>query len=309
MTDFPGYVEQFLTNLRASKSPNTVRAYSIDLRQLLEFYSGAEVPTTDVLRGYLRATATLPRTRARKLSTLRALFRFMLRLRAIEADPTVELEMPFARKSLPKSLTHSQVETLLESKASEKAPLRDAAMLELLYATGLRVSELVSIDVGDLDFRTKRMVVSGKGSKQRIVLFSATSESAVMSYLQQERVRPKDSDALFTNASGGRLTARSAHRIVKRNAVNSGMPVSTTTHTLRHSFATHLLDGGADLKTVQQLLGHEDLATTQVYTHVSIERLRETVDKAHPKSKPHNTQEPTSSEPVPEKSDSSAENR
>lgn len=309
MNDFPGYVEQFLTNLRASKSPNSVRAYSIDLHQLLEFYPGSEIPTTEVLRSYLRATASLPRTRARKLSTLRTLFRFLLRLGVVEVDPTQELEMPFARKTLPKSLTQAQVESLLESKASDRSPLRDQAMLELLYATGLRVSELVSINLGDLDFRTRRMIVTGKGSKQRIVLFSDSSVRALTAYIEGERVRPVESDALFTNASGGRLTARSAHRIVKRNAVNSGMPPATTTHTLRHSFATHLLDGGADLKTVQQLLGHEDLATTQVYTHVSIERLRDTVANAHPKSKPNEARGVTSLELEPEKSDSSAENR
>jgi integrase/recombinase XerC len=149
----------------------------------------------------------------------------------------------------------------------------------------MRASEIVAVDVGDLDWKSRRLVVLGKGNKERVVLFGEVCEEVLRDYLDNERVSAKGSDGLFTNSAGGRLTTRTLQNVVRRFARSAGLPDDVTPHTLRHSFATHLLDGGADLKTVQQLLGHENLATTQIYTHVSIDRLRESVGRAHPRGR------------------------
>ena len=141
------------------------------------------------------------------------------------------------------------------------------------------------MNVSDFDFREHSLRVRGKGNKERVALFGEPCAAALRTYVDEERSEPREGDPLFTNPEGGRLTVRTAHRIVKRWSVQAGLPPETSPHTLRHSFATHLLDGGADLKSVQQLLGHESLATTQIYTHVSIERLKDAVEKAHPRAK------------------------
>jgi integrase/recombinase XerC len=210
-------------------------------------------------------------------------------LRAAEVlqnDPTEILEAPFRRKRLPKALSQGQTTQLLDQATVSKTPLRDRALLELMYSAGLRVSELVGINITDMDLRNQSLRVMGKGSKERIALFGRTATTAVRDYMDAERVPPSKGIPLFTNDKGGRITTRTVQNVVKRWAIQVGLPPETSPHTLRHSFATHLLDGGADLKSVQQLLGHESLATTQIYTHVSVERLKATVDQAHPKSHP-----------------------
>ena len=153
-----------------------------------------------------------------------------------------------------------------------------------MYSAGLRVSELVGVNITDIEFAAQSLRVMGKGSKERIALFGRTALTSIHDYMSGERIPPKLGTPLFTNEKGGRITTRTVQNIVKRWAIQVGLPPETSPHTLRHSFATHLLDGGADLKSVQQLLGHESLATTQIYTHVSVERLKATVDQAHPKS-------------------------
>jgi integrase/recombinase XerC len=163
--------------------------------------------------------------------------------------------------------------------------LRDRARLELGYGAGLRASELVSVRLTDIDFPGNQVSVIGKGNKERVALFGEACRKALEAYVAKERVAPTSGDPVFTNDQGKALTSRTVQNVIKRWARAVGLPEDVSPHTLRHSFATHLLDGGADLKTVQQLLGHENLATTQVYTHVSIERLRDAVEKAHPKSK------------------------
>jgi integrase/recombinase XerC len=195
------------------------------------------------------------------------------------------LEAPIRRKRLPKALTQHQTGDLLDQEAAGPFPLRDRAVLELIYSAGLRVSELVGLNVADVDLKECSMLVRGKGAKERIALFGQTAKSAVLDYVSQERVQPDNGVALFTNRNGGRITTRTVQNIVKRWAKRVGLPPEISPHTLRHSFATHLLDNGADLKSVQQLLGHENLATTQIYTAVSVERLKKAVDEAHPKSK------------------------
>ncbi len=278
------WIQEFLDHLQATRSPHTVRAYGSDLAQLAVFTGGKPDLSPETLEKYLRAYAPQPTTRGRKLSTLRAFVRYLRAVGQLDSDPTATLVTPIKHRPLPAVLTSHQAGQLLDQAPPGKSPLRDAALLEMLYGAGLRASEVVRLDLSDVGLNTQRVRVRGKGNKERIAVFGGAAARAVQAYLTQERVSGK-SEAVFVNASGQRLTTRTVQNVVHRWAQASGLPPDVTPHTLRHSFATHLLDGGADLKSVQQLLGHESLATTQIYTHISIERLRDTVGKSHPKAK------------------------
>lgn len=274
-------IQGFLASVRARRSPQTLRAYASDMEQYAKHVEGKFEFTQESCQSFLRAYSSTSVTRARKLSTLRGFARYLLSIGKIAADPTEALEAPIRRKPLPKVLSALEVSDLFEKQVGELS-LRDRALLELAYAAGLRASEIVSLNRDDLQMRERVIRVVGKGNKERVVLFGTEAERALTEYLASR----KDSEsALFVNAKGGRLTTRSVQNIVKRWAMNAGLPEWVSPHTLRHSFATHLLDGGADLKSVQQLLGHANLGTTQVYTHLSMERLKDTVEKAHPRSK------------------------
>lgn len=277
-------IQRFLDHLAARRSANTVRAYGSDLAQLAAFTQGRRDLGTETFRAFLRKHAPTPVTRARKLSTLRAFVRFLKSVGEIDHDPCEPLEAPIRRQRVPKALSQAATADLLDQETESRTPLRDRALLELMYSAGIRVSELVGLDLAAIDPKARTLRVHGKGNKDRITLFGETAATALEEYIQGERVPPTQGDAVFTNAQGKRITTRTVQNVVKRWALQVGLPPQTSPHTLRHSFATHLLDNGADLKSVQQLLGHESLATTQVYTHISVERLRETVDKAHPKS-------------------------
>lgn len=283
MADLDELIQRYLDHLAARRSPHTVRSYGADLSQLATISATREALTATALRTYLRKFGTTPVTRARKLSTLRGFVKFLKSIEEIDHDPTESLEAPLRRRRLPKAMSQLQVTDLLEQPSDSKTPFRDRAMLELMYAAGLRASETVSVDVGDLDFASRSLRVRGKGNKERVTLFGQAAEEALRGYIDRERIG--DTKALFTNSKGDRLSTRTVQNVVKRWALQVGLPPDVSPHTLRHSFATHLLDGGADLKTVQQLLGHESLATTQIYTHLSIERLRDAVTKAHPRSR------------------------
>ncbi len=285
MAELDGLIQSFLDHLATGRSAHTVRAYGTDLSQLSTLTSGDVDFSAATLRRYLRTYAPNPVTRARKLASLRSFVKFLRRLGTLDHDPTEVLEAPYRRRSLPKALSRGQMEALLDQVGKSKTPWRDRGLLELAYGAGLRASEVVGIDVQDLDFRARTVQVRGKGNKERLTLFGEACEFVLKNYLEGERVEPVDSDALFTNDKGGRLTSRTFQDVVKRWCRSAGLPPDVSPHTLRHSFATHLLDGGADLKTVQQLLGHENLATTQIYTHVSVERLRDAVASAHPRGK------------------------
>ena len=277
-------IQGFLDHLAARRSPNTVRAYGADLAQLSADLNGEMDLRPERLRAYLRRHAPSPVTRARKLSSLRAFVRYLKLVGEIQTDPTESLEAPIKRKKLPKAISKDQAAELLDQPDDGTHSARDRALLELMYSAGLRVSEVVGIELHNLDLQQNTVLVLGKGSKERIALFGGTCASALQDYIACERTPPLDGAALFTNPKGVRLSTRTVQNVIKKWAKRVGLPPSVTPHTLRHSFATHLLDGGADLKSVQQLLGHESLATTQVYTHISIERLRKTVEDAHPKS-------------------------
>jgi integrase/recombinase XerC len=279
------WIQAYLDHLAAGRSKATVRSYGSDLGQLSKMLDGRADFSPDALRRYLRTFAPNPVTRARKLATLRSFVRFLRATGKIDGDPTEMLEAPIRRRQLPKALSQHQAEVVLEQEDVGKTPLRDRAILELAYGAGLRASELAGVGLSDLDLGENSVKVIGKGNKERVALFGDACHAAIGKYVSTERVSSSKGDPLFTNPKGGPLSTRTIQNVIKRWARAVGLPEDVSPHTLRHSFATHLLDGGADLKTVQQLLGHENLATTQVYTHVSIERLREAVEKSHPKSK------------------------
>ena len=270
-------IEGYLTHLSARRSANTVRSYAADLAPL----RSASLPlTTERLRLFLRAHAPHPATRARKLSTLRGFCGWLVLQGLMTSDPTERLDPPIRRRPLPKGVSAPEAADLL----AVALAARDRALLELLYGAGLRVSEAAGLDLHDVDLAERTARVRGKGAKERMVVFGEPCRRALTAYLE-ERIPPTSGAPLFTNAKGGRLTVRSMHTAVVHAAEAAGLPPGLSPHGLRHAFATHLLDGGADLKSVQQLLGHEDLATTQVYTHVSVERLRAAVLSAHPRAR------------------------
>jgi integrase/recombinase XerC len=234
-------------------------------------------------------------TVGRKLSALRTFFKFCLREHLIENDPVAGIAGPKVGKYLPVFLTVDEVFSLLETpEKKDRFMLRDRAILELLYSTGMRVAELVSRDSLNLDFGTEMLKVRGKGNKERLVPVGRPALEAVRAWLplrqqliadRARRGRPVEKEALFLNGRGSRLTSRSVERMVKSYGERAGIPQIVTPHALRHSFATHLLEMGADLRSVQELLGHASLSTTQRYTHLTLDHLSEVYDKAHPHAK------------------------
>lgn len=277
-------IQEFLDHLASRRSPHTVRSYGSDLAQLSLFLNGEFTLEPGKLRLYLRKYGTSPVTRARKLSALKTFTKYLKQAGHLQSDPTESLEAPIKRKRLPKALSLDQATELLDQPEAGKTPLRDRALLEVMYAAGMRASEVVGVNVSDIDFAEATILVRGKGNKQRVTLFGETCTNALLDYMSGERTPPSEGSPLFTNEKGKRLTTRTVQNVVKRWALRAGLSPEVSPHTLRHSFATHLLDNGIDLKSVQQLLGHESLATTQIYTHISIERLKKTVEEAHPRS-------------------------
>ncbi len=293
-----GYVERFLRELAATRgaSEHTLRAYRGDLAELSAWLSerGIHDPRavgTRTLRGWLARLDQRGLAREsvrRKLSAARSFFRHLLRQGQIHTQPATGLRQRRGGRRLPGTLSREEVEALLEAPdPSTPAGRRDRALLELAYSAGARAAEIVGLDRSDLDLGRGVARVRGKGRKERLVALGRHSLRTLNEYLadpSRPRAQPRAAQAVFLNARGGRLTTRSLGRCVDRAVLRAGIARRTTPHTLRHSFATHLLDAGCDLRSVQELLGHAHLATTQIYTHVSIERLREVYDKAHPRA-------------------------
>lgn len=297
---FLSWRAEFLDYLRDERrlSENTVRAYGSDLAALAAYLEAAQLPsapaalTAEALRAYVGEIyeGTSARTRARKLSCFRSFFKYLLRCEAVKRNIADELLSPKLSKGLPRAVQPDEVFSLLEAQIGED-PIgrRDLAMLELLYGAGLRASELVGADLSDLDLRGRSLRVVGKGDKERTVLFGKKAEAALARWLQ---LRPSFSpsaaagQALFLNQQGERLSDRGLRRRLQRRVLEVGLGRRVTPHMLRHSFATHLLDGGADLRSIQELLGHSSLSTTERYTAVSVEHLREVYEAAHPLAKP-----------------------
>lgn len=285
-------IDRFLDSLRvANASPHTVRNYASDLRQFLEYFSPAEgAPPAaaqfdhHMMREYLGALygrGNTNRSVARKLAAVRAFFAFLARERRIDANPARLVASPRLPKTLPVVPTAEQANQILDAVSGEDRS-RDRLILELLYGCGLRVSELVGLDLDDLDLDQRWIRVRGKGRKERQVPFGAKAAEALEAYLAARAGH--NSPALVLNRRGRRLTTRSVARIVKRYAVLFAGDPSLHPHSLRHAYATHLLGDGADLRAIQELLGHASLSTTQKYTQVSLEDLMAVYDRAHPKA-------------------------
>ena len=284
----------FLSFCRIEKglSANSLDAYSTDLQRFIAFFPDSEtLPGAEELRHYidhLYQSGLNARTVARHLTTLRNLYGFMLREGLITRDPTEHLRSPKQGQKIPNFLNLEEINRLLEAPdASLATGLRDRAMLQLLYATGLRVSELCHVGMGDLDFGMGIIRTLGKGNKHRLIPVGQAALKAVEEYLQNGRSRllkGKSSKYLFVTARGGCLTRQCFWKQLTEYGKKSGIFHGLTPHVLRHSFATHLLEGGADLRSVQVMLGHSDISTTQIYTHVLRSRLRDTVAKHHPRA-------------------------
>jgi integrase/recombinase XerC len=309
MTHLKAFIEFIRLNRNASE--HTVRAYESDLSQLVTHVARergirrAEVAAghldRDAIRSFLATLHKTGRTRAsmaRKLSAIRMFLKYLRREGIIEDDPGALIATPKREVRMPAHLSEREMEELLTAPASD-SPLgrRDRAILELFYASGLRLSELVGIDADDIDLASRRVRVLGKGGKERIVPFNQSAAKAVREYLKDRhqltqpraafdsrRARARDRDPLFVNYRGGRLTVRSVDRLVRRYVTATSARTGISPHALRHSFATHLLQRGADLRAIQELLGHARLSTTQRYTHVNAAQLLASYMRSHPRA-------------------------
>jgi integrase/recombinase XerC len=296
-------VAKFLRYLRVERNASqlTIKSYREDLEALLEYLQdGTAAPpepaqlTTLELRGYVAALSDAGYAKssiARKLASLRSFFRFAQREKLVENNPAKPLRNPRRSRPLPHFLTTAQLDRLLHAPpAHTPAGLRDRAILETIYSAGLRVSELVSIDDGDLDLNEGIVRVRGKGRRERLAPVGSYARRAIRNWLAKRQLAPETpagrSTPTFTNRFGRRLTTRSVARMLEKHLKVCGLDRRTTPHTLRHSFATHLLNHGADIRSVQELLGHKSLATTQIYTHVSTARLQKIYERAHPRARP-----------------------
>lgn len=292
------WIQEFLNYIAVERglARNTCEAYRRDLRQFAARLSGQGNLALDqiepsTLVEYLQYLQTLGLQAAsvtRKLAALRSFFQYLVRERQLKKDPSATLDSMKIPRKLPKALSEADVKKLLEQPgASRPADLRDRAMLEVMYASGVRVSELISLKISDINREMGYLRCFGKGSKERIVPMGLVALDAVEDYLN--RARPKlarrfSGEILFLNHLGRKLSRQGFWQIIQAAARRVGIETTVTPHMLRHSFATHLLDHGADLRSVQEMLGHADISTTQIYTHVSRRRIREVYDKAHPRA-------------------------
>lgn len=287
-------IERFLNTLwlEFGLSDNTLAAYGSDLTQFLKWLKEQDIDSVDseAIKKYLefrQQEGVTARSTARILSCLRRFYGFLLRERLIEIDPTLLIDSPRVGRSLPDFLSEEDVESLLMvPEVSSPLGFRDRAMLEVLYATGLRVSELVELKFSQISFRQGCVRVVGKGDKERLVPVGEEAMDWVERYIDTFRkviLGNRQSDYLFVTARGGCMTRQAFWHIIKRYALQAGISKHLSPHTLRHAFATHLLNHGADLRVVQMLLGHADLSTTQIYTHIAQQRLKELHAKHHPR--------------------------
>jgi len=299
-------IERYIQYLQYERnaSPHTIRNYRSDLLQF-RHYLARERPDTpvniarvDALRirgflGFLFANENKKTSIARKLAAVRAFFKFLQREGVFKDNPAALISTPKLDRTLPRIMTEEEMNTFLDRVAAAVkvgGPLRqrDYAILELLYASGLRVSELVGLDLRSVNFSDNMVLVRGKGRKERIVPFGSKAKQALLAYLPlREKLLHEHrtgSPALFLNARGERLTSRSVDRLVKKHVRTFGPHIKVSPHSLRHAFASHLLSEGADLRSIQEMLGHKSLSTTQKYTQVSIQQLIEVYDKTHPKA-------------------------
>jgi tyrosine recombinase XerC len=295
-------VHSFLAYLRGERNyaVHTVAAYEDDLRQFMEFVSGAvgenpapEDLTPELVRRFLGSLVSRDfarRSVARKLACLRSFFRYLVRTGTLDHNPTTSIATPRLDRRLPSYLGERDAELLMDQPdRSTPEGCRDAAMLEVLYGTGIRLAELLGLDFADVDLRRGTLRVTGKGSKQRVVPLGGKAREALSTYLQLRASFAARATAgvrlpVFLTARGKAMSPKGVNRLVNKYIARVSEIQKRSPHVLRHSFATHLLDRGADLQAVRELLGHESLSTTQVYTHVSVERLKKVYAQAHPKA-------------------------
>ncbi|MGB9596757.1 MAG: tyrosine recombinase XerC [Candidatus Poribacteria bacterium] len=294
------YVNQFINYLKIERncSPHTVDNYNRDLVDFMKYLSNESGNLSSIedidhltIRSYLAnlQSRQLARTTiVRRLSSLRSFFKYLCKRGYLEIDPTSAISSPKVQKKLPEYLEISEITALLDMPDKKDIiGLRDRAILELLYSTGMRVSEMLALDLSDIDHSNAIVKVRGKGKKERIIPIGSYAMSALKDYLKRRNdLKVKRSNqALFISEKGNRIPdAKSINRRISKYAKLAGLKKNVTAHTLRHTFATHLLNAGADLRSVQELLGHEKLATTQIYTHISADRLKEVYEKTHPRA-------------------------
>lgn len=286
------YINKYLTYLEIEKnaSGHTISNYHLDLKQFRAFLSEKDVHKIDRLDirkylGFLKGRNLKKRTLARKLSTLRSFFKFLLRDGYIKSNPVAGVTSPKLEKRLPIFLDVNKVTKLVESPDKiSLLGLRDRAILETLYSTGMRVSELVGLNIGRVDFIGGMVKVYGKGKKERLIPIGDRALRAIRDYLGKEPSDKKENQAIFLNKSRSRLTDQGVQNLINKYVLRTSLKERISPHTLRHSFATHLLDRGADLRSIQELLGHASLSTTQIYTHVTTEHLKSVYNKAHPRA-------------------------
>ncbi|MCX5703051.1 MAG: tyrosine recombinase XerC [Candidatus Omnitrophica bacterium] len=286
------YIGKFMRYLEIEKnySKHTISNYKLDLVNFKNFLGDTPLEKVDylTLRKYLAVLKEKnlgTRSIGRRLSALRSFFKFLTRDGYLKTNPILILSSPKLEKHLPSFMTEEEVRKLIETAFTndelDERALRDRAILETFYSTGIRISELVGLSLEDIDFIGGIVKVMGKGRKERIAPIGDTAIAVIRKYLEK---RKKQNDALFLNKSGRRITTRGVMNIVRKYMNRAGIRQGVSAHTFRHSFATHLLNRGADLRTVQELLGHANLSTTQIYTHITTERLKSVYDKAHPRA-------------------------
>ena len=300
MNEFQYAIEDYIHFIQVERqlSANTLASYRRDLENYVQFLQEAEgmtdfrrVERTTILRHLeqLRMQGKTSRTIARHISSIRSFHQFLLREKRAETDPTVHLEMPTIEQKLPNVLSIEEIEAILIApNRSKPQGIRDVAMLELLYGSGMRISELIALDLADIHLTMGFVRVFGKGGKERIVPLGKSALTALSAYLDGARGQlqgkyPK-TEAFFINQRGKRLTRQGCWKLMKEHALKAGIQHELTPHTLRHSFATHLVENGADLRAVQEMLGHADISTTQIYTHISKTRLSEVYKQFHPRA-------------------------
>jgi integrase/recombinase XerC len=290
------WIPRFLGSLRNERrfSPHTVAAYGRDLDTLFEHCAREGVAAWRALDNYhLRSYAAAehrrglaPRSVQRRLSAARSFFEFLLREGALDRNPAVDIAAPKAQRRLPATLDADQMARLLEPADDDAVAVRDLAMMELFYSSGLRLSELVGLDLTDVDLKDQTVRVTGKGSRMRIVPMGRWAVDAIARWLRERAdVAPAGEHALFLSQRGSRLSRRAVQSRVKHWSARRGMGVNVHPHLFRHSFATHLLESSGDLRAVQELLGHADISTTQIYTHLDFAHLARVYDQAHPRAR------------------------
>lgn len=302
VSDFRSYLEN-----EKRFSAHTVRNYISDIEQFVEFLrkvfpDGTDVQKIDVVvlrgfLGYLHSKELDKRSIMRKLASVKSFFKFLLREGRIASNPAKIIHSPRVSKNIPRVMTEEEAQTVIETPVFNEEDktkngrlkfLRDLAILEMLYATGLRASELVSLKWENVFFEDRIVRIFGKGNKERIVPFGENAASSLKRYLEEKRKLNIDSEFIFINLRGGKLTPRSLQRIVEKYSQELLSGKRVTPHTFRHTFATHLLSRGADLRTIQELLGHQSLSTTQKYTHIAAVELKKIYEKVHPRAKRKN---------------------